>query len=206
MRKICVLFSILFFVSTFGCAQSSELTLSGIVSDLRTASAIKDPAKRLKAFDQIAEKYVSTKGTPNADVGKWTASESVNALDDSKRIIFGLVADSGTGTFGEPVRLVIRFQSGETEVYITWNAYLGDDVLVTSRVGKQSAETAKWTESSDSKASFYPNDPKELIRQLQDSDVYVAKVTPFNENPITAIFDIRGLKNISSKYADKLEW
>jgi type VI secretion system protein VasI len=205
MRTISTLVVFLVVVVAVGHAQTIDLS-SNIVVELRTASAIKDPAKRLKAFDQIAEKYLSAKGNPNSDVGKWTVSESVNPLDDSKRIVFALAADEGAGTFGEPVHLFIRFQSGETEVYINWNSYLGDNVYVTSRIGKQSAESAKWSESSDSKASFYPDDPKELIRGLEEVDSYVAKVTPFNENPITAIFDIRGLKNISAKYADVLQW
>jgi type VI secretion system protein VasI len=189
-------------------AQTADQSATAsIVAELKAASAIKDPGKRLKAFDQIAEKYTKVVvATANLDVGKWTVSESNNPLDDSKKIIFGLTADSGVGTFNDPVRLVIRFESNETEAYIVWSSYLGDNVIVTSRIGKESAESKKWTESSDSKASFYPDDTKAFIKELEETDAFVAKVTPFNENPITAVFDVRGLKNIAAKYSEVLQW
>jgi type VI secretion system protein VasI len=34
----------------------------------------------------------------------------------------------------------------------------------------------------------------------------VAQVTPYNENPITAIFDVRGLKKAIEPYNDILHW
>jgi len=207
MRSALVTVVLVIAVSAKAFTQDSEaVSPDAVLTDLRAAAAIEDSTARLKAFDTIAQKYSKVTQTQVNDAGKWTVSESTNPMDDSQCIIFSLTADSGAGTYSDPVRLVIRFQSGETEVYIVWNSYLGDDVRVTSRIGKQPSDTSKWSESSDSKASFYPDDPIELIKNLEGVDTYVAKVTPFGENPITAIFDVRGLKSIASNYADALQW
>jgi len=60
--------------------------------------------------------------------------------------------------------------------------------------------------STDSQATFYPENARELIKKLLETDKLALQCTPYAESPITAIFDVRGLKNISIKYKDSLHW
>lgn len=91
-------------------------------------------------------------------------------------------------------------------MYILWYSYMGSDAYVTMRIGTDVAEYEKWNMSTDNKATFYPGNTTELLNRLIISDRFVVKSIPYSENPITAIFDIRGLKSIAEPYKDTLKW
>jgi len=61
---------------------------------------------------------------------KWQVSEEINPVDDSKTITFILVANEGKGTYGDPIGLILRYMSRETQVYIAWSSYLGSEAYV----------------------------------------------------------------------------
>lgn len=54
--------------------------------------------------------------------------------------------------------------------------------------------------------AFYPGDPVELIRKLKNVDSYLARVTPRRGDPMLAVFDVRGLEEIVSRYASDVQW
>lgn len=134
------------------------------------------------------------------DNSKWTAVAGKNPVDDSPTMTLLLVADSGVSRLGSPVALVLRCQSRKLEAYVNWNSYLGmDDASVTDRIGAAPARTRDWSLSTDKEASFYPGDVRALVRDLSGSPRYVAVVTPYNENPITAIFTTAGLDSLAPR-------
>jgi type VI secretion system protein VasI len=91
--------------------------------------------------------------------------------------------------------LILRCQSHQTEAYVNWSEYLGsDDALVTSRLGGNPAESKAWSLSSDHEATFVPGNIPQFIQQLAAVDRYVVQVTPYNESPVTATFDVGGLQ------------
>ena len=45
-----------------------------------------------------------------------------------------------------------------------------------------------------------------FIRGLMEVDRFVAKIRSYNENPSTAVFDVRGLKNAVEEFNDTLGW
>lgn len=64
--------------------------------------------------------------------------------------------------------LVVRCLQGRPEVYIAWLNSLGSEApAVTSRLGEQLAQTTRWGLSTDSRASFYPGDDAQFVRELQ---------------------------------------
>ena len=115
-------------------------------------------------------------------------------------------ADQGTGTFNDQVYLVVRYESSQTEIYIDWKSYLGSDAYVTIRFDKDPASTSSWTVSTDSKASFYPENPNDFVNRLARAETLIARVTPFQENPITAVFDVRGFRVAANMYMSELKW
>ncbi len=78
-------------------------------------------------------------------------------------------------------------------MYITWDAYLGSEATVLTRVGDAKAVSQGWDLSSDSKATFYPGNHVSFIKSLLQTDKLVAQVTPYDESPVTAVFDLSGL-------------
>jgi len=174
-------------------------------SRLEEASRIEDPTLRLEAYDGIVHDYeLSTQDLISIGASKWIDSSVTDPLDDSQTVVLMLDADPGDDNSGHPVSLIFRSDGQGSELYINWNASVGDRSRVTIRVGFAPAETAEWTISTDGKATFYPKNPVDLMRRMQEADSLVARVTPSSGKPVLAIFDVRGLSPILSKYASDL--
>jgi len=142
----------------------------------------------------------------SSDKGKWRVSKETNPLDGSVTLIFQLTSDEGESVYGNPIILVIRYKSKKDEFFIGWGDYLGSEVYVTYRIGKEDAIRTSWGLSTDKKSTFFHGDVIKVIRKLFEANRLVAQVTPYNENPITAIFDVRGLKKAIEPYNDILHW
>jgi len=174
-------------------------------SRLEEASRIEDPKLRLEAYDGIVHDYeLATQDIIPISASKWIDSSLTDPMDDSQTVVLMLDADSGDDSSGRPVSLIFRSDGRGSELYINWNAPVDAGSRVTIRVGYAPAETAQWTISTDGKATFYPKDPVELMKRLQDSDSLAARVTPSTGKPVLAVFDVRGLSTILSKYAADL--
>jgi len=121
-------------------------------------------------------------------------------------LFFKLTCEEGKSVYGKPIILIIRYKEKEDELYIGWDDYLGSEAYVKYRIGKNDAITTRWSLSTNSKATFFKGDVVKLIRKLFEVDSFVAQITPYNENPITAIFDVRGLKNAIEPFNNVVHW
>jgi type VI secretion system protein VasI len=90
------------------------------------------------------------------DLGDWDVRESTNLLDGTRTVPAGLTSTDGTGTYGDPIELILRCMSGELDVFIFWDSYLGlDDTTITTRLGDISTiNTARWNISHDQRSQF----------------------------------------------------
>ncbi|MDR7117532.1 type VI secretion system-associated protein TagO [Caulobacter sp. BE254] len=147
-------------------------------------------------------------------MGAWTTSEDVNPVDDSKTHFASLIAEEGAASGGEPITLTIRCQSNKTELYVNWNDYLGDDShdvyndwkQVIVRVGTAEATTQRWGISTDSNATFAPGSPVALIQKMGKADRLVLQTTPYNENPVTAVFKLNGMDIATKQLGESCSW
>lgn len=164
---------------------------------------------RLGCFDNLAKKKNldgrQVQPTSIEGKGKWKVSVDVNPIDDSKTVTLVLVADSGKNRWGNPVFLVARCQSNSTDLYIGWNDYLGSEADVLARVGDNKAVTQRWSMSTDKKASFHRK-PIPFLKEMLTSPKLVAQVTPYNESPVTAIFNTAGLENAIKPLRETCSW
>lgn len=162
---------------------------------------------RLACYDELAQKsgFVSTVKETKRTEGDWRIFTQINPLDDTKTITLSLIASNGSNILGNPISFYVRCKSGKTEVYINWNDYLGSEAIVTTRVGSKSAETSNWSLSTDKKASFAQNSMS-LLRDITSSNQFVAQITPYNESPVTAVFNTTGLKTALSPILETCNW
>jgi hypothetical protein len=124
----------------------------------------------------------------------WTVNESINPVDDSPTAVLSLEASSGTSRMGTPPSLYLRCSSKKTDAFINWHDFMGsDEVSVTSRLGKNEAQTRTWSLSTDNTATFYPGSAVQFIKALAAVDTVVFRSTPYNESPVTAVFAVKGL-------------
>ncbi len=164
---------------------------------------------RLECFDSLA-KVNNLDGrqiqpTEITGKGKWTVSVDVNPVDDSKTVTLRLDSDSGKNRWGKSVYLIVRCKSNSTDLYIGWNDYLGREASVLTRVGRNKAITKRWSISTDSKATFHRK-PIPFLKEMLLSNKLVAQITPYNESPVTAIFDTKGLKNAIKPLRETCSW
>jgi type VI secretion system protein VasI len=171
---------------------------------LRECARISVRLDRLRCFDEVVSSLPrDSAGSESSEAadwraggsGDWVVDESVNPLDDTPMVVVSLKAASGAAKSGEAAELVLRCLSARTEVYLNWNAPLGrDGAAVTTRVGAEPALTRRWGLSTDARETFYPADDIAFIRQLAAVDRLVAQAVPAGEDPIVAVFQLRGLE------------
>ncbi len=180
-----MLFVILAFIPLMGFSQQSIQECAKIESD----------ADRLSCFDSLAE------SEPLQEIEEgWIVDQDEDPLDDSRRVTLVNVSEQGESRFGRPIVLVLRCSGNSTEIYINWQDYLGsDNVRVTHRIGSDDAESLVWSLSTSNEATFYPRSEQELllrmieIEQSSSGQKFVARTTPYNESPTTAIWNLDGL-------------
>lgn len=201
MKRKIAAFTTLFLFSTTSLAATQE-------KDLAKCAVITADLDRLECFDSLtkAKKLNTKQPLPTTEGnGKWNVSWTKNPVDDSKTVTLVLDADSGRSRWGNNISMVARCKSNKTNLYINWNDYLGRKARVLSRIGSNKAVTRTWSISTDSKATFHPR-PISFLKEMMKSDKLVAQITPYNESPVTAIFNTAGLVNAIKLLRETCHW
>lgn len=173
-----------------------------------TMSEEPDTASGELGLGRYVEPEIST------DPGKWRMDRSSNPIDDSATVVASLTADEGLSEYGKAVSFVARCKSNTTEAYLIWNTYVGDDSRspyeewkrVTIRIGDKPSATQNWSTSTDKEATFAPDWAGGLLKEMVGEERMVAQITPYGANPITAIFDIRGMEGPLRAISSECGW
>ena len=189
---------------------STNVLSAELNKDIASCASINGELARLDCYDSLAKKHKleqpqSVIAIKPVGVGKWDLSEEVNPIDDSKTVTLFLEATTGQNKWNKKVYLVARCQSNETNVYIAWNDYLGSKASVLTRIGSNKAATSSWSLSTDSKATFHKK-PIAFLKKMENSNKLIAQITPYNENPLTAVFDTTGLSNALVPLRETCNW
>ncbi|TKR55349.1 DNA primase [Allopusillimonas ginsengisoli] len=165
--------------------------------EIATCAAETNSVLRLACFDSLAERHSLAPSTQVATAtdgaGEWIVRTKTDPLNDKSIYTASLFASSGMGKYGDPIALSVRCANNKTEMYINWASYLGRGTIRTShRIDKEKAITNSWDISTDGKAAFHPGSPIGTLKRLVASTSFVANLTPYNENPITAVFETAG--------------
>ena len=210
-----------FCAAVFSAYAQSNKTYDDLVVTFKQAATEQDDSARLALYDGIVGSLDSvnpgqTAESPSIQTSsKWIFDQNVDPLTDNKKYFFMLKADSGKNNYGDLPVLVIRQDGDELELYINWHTYLGNDTddykyeakYITTRVDQDEPINLLWDNSTDSKASFCPYKyTRELVQRLGHASQFVVRCTPYGDSPITAVFDVRSLKEISMPYNDELGW
>ena len=148
------------------------------------------------------------------DGGAWQKGVAVNPLDDTRTVTLYLPAEFGTSRTGDPVALVARCMSDKTEAYVIWGDYLGDDSSsvysdwkhVTVRVGNGTARQERWGVSTNRESTFAPDWAGSFLKELLDEERLVLQTIPYGQSPVTAIFDVSGLRSVLGYLAETCDW
>lgn len=93
--------------------------------------------------------------------------------------------------------LIIRCEASRYDVYIfadtQLDSTLDDQVFTRVRYGNDPPVSVTMSESTTGEAMFFPNGDA-TVRNLLAVDRLVVGFTPFNANPVEAVFDLTGIE------------
>ncbi|MGJ0534796.1 MAG: hypothetical protein ACR65W_16290 [Methylocystis sp.] len=177
--------------------------------EVMACAAISNDVSRLECFDSISARHNLAPHTqlgPISGVGKWYVSSKVNPLDDQSIHYAILDATDAKNRWGKPVSLTVRCESNRTEMYINWNDFLGSDAYTTFRVDKDAAKKSNWQLSTDKTAAFHPGSPVGLLKRIAKSNSFIASITPYNESPVTAVFETSSAAGAFAEIRKSCNW
>lgn len=190
---------------------ASPATASGTASggiprtEVEACANTGNTSERVACYETLAVRngIVAVNNSSNGS-GKWMTSSKTDPLTDETIATAMLSADSPSRR--DTPMLIVRCKAKSTELYISWNDYLGRSAFVTSRVGQEKATTNEWSISTDSKATFYPGNAVGVLKRIIESESFVASVTPYNESPVTAVFDAKGASEALADIRKNCSW
>ena len=191
-----------------------------VKEELKSIYLEPDAVDRLEKYDALAEALFEEEGATiperagdaedrgSSGSGRWIVNVDTDPMSDETVVFFALPASSGRSRYGDPPLLAIRRSGSSDNVYIIWNDYLADEPqMVEYRIDDGSTRRSGWSLSTDNQATFYPDDDREFIRELVKADRFVARTTPYNESPVTAVFDLSGLKGLVEEHGEHVgDW
>ncbi|CDF85680.1 hypothetical protein PKB_4355 [Pseudomonas knackmussii B13] len=189
--------------NTAALASSGSAQISR--PEVEACASTSSNVERSTCYDALAARHgMSPPADSAVGAGKWITTSKKDPLTD-ETIATAMVPSDSPSRRDAPM-LVIRCKSKATEMYISWDNYLGRSAFVTSRVGQEKATTSEWTLSTDSKATFYPGSAIGVAKRLIESESFVASVTPYNESPVTAVFDGKGASEALAEVRKNCGW
>ena len=175
-------------------------TYNGLVKTLKHIGLIDRDDERLDSYDLLAAETVLIL---DENEGKWKVDIESDPIDDSLKMICTLSADNVEGQYCDFSILIVRFERNETNVYITFDAYL-DIGNIVYRFDNEPAVNAIWDLSTTNEALFSPK-PKSFIEKILKHNKLVVE-SEHDYGRLRATFDIQNLKSLVEKYNKLTEW
>ncbi len=168
-------------------------------------------AARLVCYDSLAARLgvERPKSKISTGVGKWKVREDRSPIDDSVNVYLSITAAETVRSGYNTVRpsLYIRCAENKTNVFLTWDLYLGlDSTTMLTRFDKQKATTSKWSISTDNKAVFVRGSDIDFARKLMNHNKLLTQITPYGESPVMATFEISGLQEAIKPLREACHW
>ena len=178
---------------------------NNLEKNIEACSLIQSDKERLACYDKLATFICITDTTVNET--KWTIDKNISPIDDSPIIILTLSSDESTSPRGFSF-LCIRYQDEVTEVFISWDEFIDSDDrhVILIRFDKEDHEKMLWNASANGTASFYHGNSIDFIKKIAKHDKLFARVTHYNGETTSAIFDIKGLSDVIKPICEVGGW
>jgi len=173
-------------------------------SDLSQCIKIESPLDRLSCYDEKSGR------TPKAEMnksGKWKVSVETSKMKDTTDITIIQSSENNVqcNYGGNKINLYIRCKENAVDVLFYGGGCFFTETSAEFRLDKEQTYKEDMVVSTNNKALFIRN-PKSFIKKMFDKNQLYWRVSPYNESPILAEFDITGLKDVIAKHDDTCLW
>jgi hypothetical protein len=171
-------------------------------------SSIWDKAERLACYDRVvtekpqqpraSNRSALPDGLHSGSPGGIVADIASNLLENSRDVFMRAQAAFNQFDFVRRRTLLIRCKDKRLDVYVDWGEKIEvgrQGIAVAQRFDAGSVSTSSWNGSTSGDTTFHPQ-PLEFLRQAGNSSTVVVQTRVGNKSPITAEFNIAGLRNI----------
>lgn len=175
--------------------------------DATTELAKQEEAKRKQEIEQQKAEELARL------VNSWSVNRSQSKMDDTPSIIVAKEAKYSVQTWLKQITPILVIRCRENTTSLIFNAKSNftpvygeyDKASIRVRIDDGKAVSQYWSESTDNDAAFAPN-AISLLRQMKDAEILRIEFNPFNSNPATVEFDLRGLKPHLEEVAKTCRW
>ncbi|RCS25253.1 hypothetical protein DUT91_00010 [Phyllobacterium salinisoli] len=191
-------------------AQSAIAQDSG-----KECAAIEDAGKRLLCYDGVFRTAIDVQ-SPTRTTGKWAVSTETSKITDTVDHFISLESDDAfPGKYGrspQNARLLIRCMESKSTIYFNFGDHFLADIQgygdITFRVDERKAEKRGFDESTDHSALglWSGGTAIPFVKKLIGGKKLVVRATPYNESPITATFDLRGMDEAIKPLRAACKW
>jgi type VI secretion system protein VasI len=204
--------SVVAFAKVFICIAYAQSASS---VDLSKCSEVKGNIERLSCFDKLTQSIGAVSPTISEQTsGEWDVTAEISKIDDSRNVSLSLESENEIdGRFGKTgkARIAILCRERKTDFYFTFaGAFLAEiegygDITV--RIDRAQARTIKMTESTDHTAlGLWSGTGDKFIKSMFGAQKMLVRVTPYNENSVTAEFNIKGLQQAIVPLRSACKW
>lgn len=136
----------------------------------------------------------------------WQTQSYIDPMTDSKDVIIGINATSGSNRYGQSPLLLAKCQNNKTQLILGWNQYLSNEYIdQTTRYDKEPPIEERWNVLTTNKAAMHPH-PIKTLKKLMTVNTYLVRVTPYGEQSITASFNVEGLTEAIKPVRKECNW
>jgi hypothetical protein len=177
------------------------------VTEFETCMISNNPEEIYYCIVALAGMYgLKIKAPETSTFNKWKTSIYTDPFTDEQILSASLKAKPGSWRAANSPVLVIRCRNTKLDLFINWKIQLKNYAQTQLRIGKEGTNSSSWAISTDGRSAFYPGETAEAIRKLVNSDRVAVSVTPNDQAPVIAIFDVTEASSQLDVIKDMCPW
>lgn len=167
---------------------------------------INNKERRYECYDRAEAQA----GNVNREVAKFNYTSTSDPITGQTLHTLTIRSDRGLNGRGNPIILEMACDStrpGTYDLTLRWEDFLDSSTPeVTTRLGQSASVTEEWETDRSRESSIFTDTPEgytkdslmeTLISEIENGNATVVfRATPYNDEPITAVFDFNGFLEV----------
>lgn len=190
----------------------TTLALPALASDCVT---IDNDLDRLACYDRESGRTPDSETVPT-DLGNWLVRKDKSEFEDTTDVFVSVDSDEvvacSSYTSHQKVRLLLRCLENTTSLILMTDCHVasgfGGYGSVEYRIDDRKARSRGFQESTNNRSLGLWSGGKSIpvIKEMFGGERLLVRFTPFNQNPVTARFDITGIEETVAPLRESCSW